>query len=125
MHEWGIVVEIQKRVQKISKEKELAPSDIAEVLLEGGEAYTIVPRYLQECWPAAVDETGMEKTKLEVEIITAVVECKQCGTQYEYLNNDKKCPNCSSIACVMGCGQEFCIKQISIFEETADSEIMK
>lgn len=125
MHELGIVFEIQKRVLEIAKENELAPSDIAEVLVEVGEASTIVPRYLQECWPAAVDETGMEKTKLEVEIITAVVECKQCGTQYEYLNNDKKCPNCSSIACVMVCGQEFCIKQISVFEETADSEIMK
>ena len=86
-------------------------------MVEIGEASTIVPRSLQECWPAAIDGTEMEEAKLEVEIITAVVQCKNCGHQYEYLNNHKKCPECKSEACVMIHGQEFNIKEIAVFDE--------
>ena len=47
MHELGIVFEIQKRVVAVAQETGLALSDIAQVVVEGGEASTIVPRYLK------------------------------------------------------------------------------
>jgi len=120
MHELGIVFEIQKRVSAVAEENGLALSDIAQVVVEVGEASTIVPRYLKECWPAATDGTQMESAELVVELIVARVRCKKCQTVYEYLKNDKKCPNCGAWECVMVSGQEFNIKEIAVFEEGED-----
>ncbi|MPN13075.1 hydrogenase nickel incorporation protein HypA [bioreactor metagenome] len=120
MHELGIVFEIQKRVSAVAAENGLALSDIAQVVVEVGEASTIVPRYLKECWPAATDGTQMESAELVVELIVARVQCKKCQTVYEYLKNDKKCPNCGAWECVMVTGQEFNIKEIAVFEEESD-----
>ena len=120
MHELGIVFEIQKRVSAVAEENGLALSDIAQVVVEVGEASTIVPRYLKECWPAATDGTEMESAELVVELIVARVQCKKCQTVYEYLKNDKKCPNCGAWECVMVSGQEFNIKEIAVFEEESE-----
>ena len=117
MHELGIVFEIQKRVVAVAEENDLRLRDIASVVVEVGEASTIVPRYLKECWPAATDGTEMEHTALEIEILVATVECKKCGTIYEYLKNDRVCPKCGAWECVMVTGQEFNIKEISVYDD--------
>ena len=121
MHELGIVFEIQKRVTAVAEENGLALSDIAQVVVEVGEASTIVPRYLKECWPAATDGTEMEHAELVVELLIAKVRCKKCGEVYEHLKNNKKCPVCGAWECTMVTGQEFNIKEIAVFEEE-DSE---
>ena len=122
MHELGIVFEIQKRVSAVAAENGLALSDIAQVVVEVGEASTIVPRYLKECWPAATDGTEMQEAELVVEILVAKVRCKKCATVYEYLRNDKKCPACGAWECVMVTGQEFNIKEIAVFESEEESQ---
>ena len=122
MHELGIVFEIQKRVTAVAEENGLALSDIAQVVVEVGEASTIVPRYLKECWPAATDGTEMENAELVVEILVAQVRCKKCGTVYEYLKNNKKCPVCGAWECVMVTGQEFNINEIAVFESEEELE---
>lgn len=122
MHELGIVFEIQKRVSAVALENGLELWDIASVVVEVGEASTIVPRYLKECWPAATDGTEMESTTLEVEVIIAEVECKKCGNVYEYLRNNRVCPKCGAWECVMVTGQEFNIKEIVVYEEDEPEE---
>ena len=122
MHELGIVFEIQKRVSAVAEENGLALSDIAQVVVEVGEASTIVPRYLKECWPAATDGTEMEHAELVVEILIAKVRCKKCGEVYEYLKNNKKCPVCGAWECTMVTGQEFNIKEIAVFESDEDAD---
>ena len=122
MHELGIVFEIQKRVTAVAEENGLALSDIAQVVVEVGEASTIVPRYLKECWPAATDGTEMQDAELVVELLIAKVRCKKCGNVYEYLKNNKKCPVCGACECVMVTGQEFNIKEIAVFESEEESE---
>ena len=121
MHELGIVFEIQKRVTAVAEENGLALSDIAQVVVEVGEASTIVPRYLKECWPAATDGTEMQDAELVVELLVAKVRCKKCGNVYEYLKNNKKCPVCGAWECVMVTGQEFNIKEIAVFESEEES----
>jgi len=122
MHELGIVFEIQKRVTAVAQENGLSLRDIAQVVVEVGEASTIVPRYLKECWPAATDGTEMQEAELVVEILIAKVRCKKCGTVYEYLKHHKKCPACGAWECVMVTGQEFNIKEIAVFEGEMEDE---
>ena len=64
----------------------------------------------------------MESAELVVELIVARVQCKKCQTVYEYLKNDKKCPNCGAWECVMVSGQEFNIKEIAVFESDEDAD---
>lgn len=122
MHELGIVFEIAKRVGGIAAEYDIAPEDIAAVVVEIGEASTIIPRYLRECWPAAIDRTEFEHVELQTEVITATVSCKACQTVYEYLKNDRKCPRCGLEEAVMITGREFQIKEILLFENDDESE---
>ncbi|AVM69666.1 hydrogenase nickel incorporation protein HypA [Lachnospiraceae bacterium oral taxon 500] len=122
MHELGIVFEIAKRVGGIAAEYDIAPEDIAAVVVEIGEASTIIPRYLRECWPAAIDRTEFEHVELQTEVITATVSCKACQTVYEYLKNDRKCPRCGLEEAVMITGREFQIKEILLFEDDDESE---
>jgi len=117
MHELGIVFEIQKRVVQVAAQNGFPLKDIASVVVEVGEASTIIPRYLKECWPAATDGTDMAEASLEVEVITAEVQCKKCGEVYEYLKNNRVCPKCGAWECVMVTGQEFVIKEIVVYEE--------
>lgn len=122
MHELGIVFEIQKRVYLVAEENGIPLKDIASVVVEVGEASTIIPRYLKECWPAATDGTEMEQATLETEVIVAEVQCKQCGEEYEYLKNNRKCPKCGAWECVMITGQEFNIKEIVVFEDDEEPD---
>ena len=122
MHELGIVFEIQKRVTAVAQENGLSLRDIAQVVVEVGEASTIVPRYLKECWPAATDGTEMQDAELVVEVLIAKVRCKKCGTVYEYLKHNRKCPACGAWECVMVTGQEFNIKEIAVFEGEMEDE---
>jgi len=122
MHELGIVFEIQKRVTAVAQENGLSLRDIAQVVVEVGEASTIVPRYLKECWPAATDGTEMQDAELVVEVLIAKVRCKKCGTVYEYLKHNRKCPACGAWECVMVTGQEFNIKEIAVFEGDLEDE---
>ena len=46
MHELGIVFEIVKKLDEVVRQSGIDPSEIAEILLELGEASTIVPKYL-------------------------------------------------------------------------------
>lgn len=122
MHELGIVFEITKRVKTVSTEYDIAPEDIAAVVLEIGEASTIIPRYLKECWPAAVDRTEFEHVELQTEVITATVSCKACGKVYEYLKNNRQCPICGSEEAALVTGREFQIKEILLFEDEENNE---
>jgi hydrogenase nickel incorporation protein HypA/HybF len=117
MHELGIVYEIQKRVEQAAKENGFALADIASVVVEVGEASTIIPRYLSECWPAATDGTDMASAALEIEVIPAEVSCNECGALYEYLKNDRRCPCCGALACTMVRGQELNIREITVYDD--------
>jgi len=117
MHELGIVYEIHKRVAQAATENGFQLADIASVVVEVGEASAIVPRYLRECWPAATDGTDMESAVLEIEVISAEVACNECGTVYEYLKNDRRCPSCGALACTMVRGQEFNIREITVYDD--------
>ncbi|MSR94523.1 hydrogenase maturation nickel metallochaperone HypA [Clostridiaceae bacterium 68-1-5] len=117
MHELGIVFEIVKKLDEVVRQSGIDPSEIAEILLELGEASTIVPKYLKECWPAATDGTEFEHVEMEIQVVTATVRCKQCGKVYEYLNQGKVCPGCGSEACSIVTGREFYLKEIHLFYE--------
>lgn len=67
MHELGIVIEIVKTVEDFVKKNHLSRVDT--LVLQIGKLAPVVPQYIEQCYPAAVDGTSMENTKLTIEIL--------------------------------------------------------
>ncbi len=110
MHELGIMYHIVEQVLKVMETNQL--SEVEAIVLQVGEFSSVIPRYLHACFPAAVDGTILEDTKLEVEILTANGICQGCGKVYPLLAHSRVCPECQSEEYEMLSGREFYLKEI-------------
>ena len=104
------MIEAAKTVEAFAKKNSLTSVDT--VVLQVGELSAVVPQYAQSCWPAAVDRTMLEDTKLRIEIVPADAMCRKCGTLFNPVNCAKKCPDCGSEDWDLLKGKEFLIKEI-------------
>lgn len=110
MHELGIMYHIVEQVLNVVEENQL--TEVDAIVLQVGELSSVIPRYLHACYPAAVDGTLLENTKLEVEILTANGICRDCNKVYSLMDNRKICPDCQSEEYEMISGGEFYLKEI-------------
>ena len=110
MHELGIMYHIATQVLKIVEENEL--TEVEAIVLQVGEVSSVIPRYLHACFPAAVDGTLLENTKLEVEVLIANGICRDCGKVYALEEHSRKCPYCGGTEYEMISGSEFYLKEI-------------
>jgi len=110
MHELGLISAVVTTVEKIMKEENL--TTVEKIVLQVGELSGVIPRYVEECYPAAVYKTPLEKTKLEMEVIPGIVRCKKCGEEFSGYLHNLKCPKCGSEELVALSGREFIIKEI-------------
>ncbi len=67
MHELGIMFNIVRSVESFAAKNQVTKIDT--LVLQVGEESPVVPHYLEACYPAAVDGTMMEETKLKIEIV--------------------------------------------------------
>lgn len=110
MHELGIVYEVIKVVDQIAKENHV--TKVEKIVLEIGQLSQAIPRFIQECYPAAVDKTAYEETVLEIIMLEAKGECQDCHAVYNVVTSNKVCPDCQSKSFKLISGQEFTIKEI-------------
>lgn len=110
LHELGVVIEVAKTVERVVLEQNLNKVDT--IILQIGELSSMIPRYIRECYPAAVDGTILQNTKLEIEILPGNGICKDCNKVFNLLENNRKCPKCKSQNWELLCGKEFMIKEI-------------
>lgn len=110
MHELGIVYEVINIVDRFSKENNIMKVD--KIILEIGQLSQSIPRFIEECYPAAVNETPYEETKLEIIILPANAKCKACSEVYNIIQHRKICPQCAGEEHYLISGQEFNIKEI-------------
>ena len=110
MHELGIVYEVIKIVDNFAKENQLTKVD--KIVLEVGQLSQAIPRFIEECYPAAVSETAYEDTKLEIIVLPANARCKTCNEIYNIIEHRKICPKCCGYEYELISGQEFNIKEV-------------
>lgn len=110
MHELGIVYEVIKIVDSFVKENNV--TKVEKIVLEIGQLSQAIPRYIENCYPAAVSETAYEDTKLEIITMPANGKCKLCHEVYNIVDNRKICPKCNGEDFTLISGQEFNIKEI-------------
>lgn len=110
MHELGIVYEIIKIVDQFVVENNL--QRVEKIVLEVGQLSQAIPRFLEECYPAAVDGTAYEDTELEIVVLPANGECKQCKEVFNVIEQRKVCPKCHAEDYQLVSGQEFNIREV-------------
>ncbi|ERI91737.1 putative hydrogenase nickel insertion protein HypA [Clostridiales bacterium oral taxon 876 str. F0540] len=110
MHEIGVMIEVVKVVENFAKDNGV--SKIEKLVLQIGELSSMVPRYIEACYPAAVDGTMLQDTKLEIEVMPGNGICKRCNKVFNIIENSSKCPHCKSEKWELLSGREFTIKEI-------------
>ena len=110
MHELGVVIEVIKTVENFARKNALTKIDT--LVLQIGELSSMIPRYIEACYPAAVDGTLLKETKLKIEILPGNAICKKCNKVFNLLENNGNCPSCKSKEWDLLCGKEFMIKEI-------------
>jgi len=110
LHELGVVIEVVKTVENFAKKNGVTKIDT--IVLQIGELSSMIPRYIEACYPVAVDGTLMQETKLKIEILPGNAICKKCDKVFNLIENKGKCPNCTSKDWELLCGKEFMIKEI-------------
>ena len=113
MHELGIVFELIKTVEKVAIEHYI--DEVDTIVLQVGELSSIVPMYLEECFPAAIhDNPRFKDTKLNIEIIPGEAKCLECSNVFNVVKNKGYCPKCNSFEKELLSGREFIIKEILV-----------
>jgi len=112
MHELGVVIEVAKAVEEIALENGI--TEVDTIVLQIGEISSMIPRYIEECYPAAVDGTMLEKTKLKLEIIKATGSCNLCQKTFDIVPSEGYCPDCHTKEWTLLTGKEFLIKELIV-----------
>ena len=110
MHEVGVLIEVVNRVEDIAKTNNLTKVDT--LVLQIGELSSMIPRYIELCYPAAVYGSLLQDTTLKIEILPANGLCKQCNKVFNLIAHEGKCPECKSQDWELLSGKEFMIKEI-------------
>lgn len=110
MHELGVVIEVIKTVENFANTNGL--TKIETLVLQIGELSSMVPKYIEACYPAAVEGTLLQKTKLKIEVLPGNAICKKCSKVFNVIENNGKCPTCGNKLWELLSGKEFMIKEI-------------
>ena len=110
MHELGVVIEVVKQVEEFAGENNIR--QIKTLVLQVGELCSMVPKYIEDVYPIAVEQTILKDTELKIETAPGMVRCEDCGFGYNVIQNDHKCPRCKSAKWEVISGTEFLIKEI-------------
>lgn len=110
MHELGVVIEVVKTVESFARKNEITKIDT--LVLQIGELSSSIPKYIEACYPAAVDGTMLQGTKLKIEVLPGNAICRDCSKVFNVIEHNGKCPNCGGRSMELLSGKEFLIKEI-------------
>lgn len=110
MHELGILNAMVHTVEDVIREE--GAESVEKIVIEVGELSGVVPRYLEECWPAARYKTSMEETELVVEVVPGMVKCRDCSLIFNAMDSDMQCPDCRGKNLEVLSGNDLMIKEI-------------
>lgn len=110
MHELGVIIKVVKQVENFAINNGV--TKIETLVLQIGALASVIPRFVEECYPMAVKNTMLRDTCLKIEILPASARCRSCGKIFNPLKYKSACPNCSSKQPEMISGNEFMIKEI-------------
>jgi hydrogenase nickel incorporation protein HypA/HybF len=115
MHELGVVIEVVNTVERFARENDVK-GRIETLVLQIGELSSMIPKYIEAVYPAAVDGSILEGAELKIEILPGNARCADCGKVFNVLANKGLCPGCGGKNTELLGGKEFFIKEIAVID---------
>jgi hydrogenase nickel incorporation protein HypA/HybF len=113
MHELGVIIEVVNQVEQFARNNDVEKIDT--LVLQIGELSSMIPEYMQKLYPAAVDGTILQDSRLEIEVIPGNGLCKSCQQVFNLLKEKGTCPKCGEKDFELLSGKEFYIKEIQCY----------
>lgn len=113
MHEMGVVINMVKTAEKIAKDN--GATKVGKLVIQIGELSAVIPKYVEDCYPGAIENTLLSESELEIEVIPGNGICKECNNVYNLIENDLKCPKCGSNLWEVLSGRDVMIKEIAVY----------
>lgn len=110
MHELGIIIKVVEQVEEFAKQNGI--TEIEKLVLEVGELSSMYPKYIEDVYPIAVENSMLANTELVIEMLPGLVKCNDCNFGYNPKINKDTCPLCKSASFTTISGTEFNIKAI-------------
>jgi len=115
MHELTLLFGVAQKVEEVVRENCLDHVDA--IVLEVGEATTVVPEFLKDGYSVISDDYDfLRGSELIIERVTAIGRCRECGTEFPVVVNKGLCPKCGSLDKDIIEGADFFIKEVRILE---------
>ncbi len=116
MHELTLLFGVAENVERVIQANGIDHVDA--VVLDVGEATTVVPAFLEDGYSVVSDEYDfLRGSKLIIHVVKAVGRCRVCGEEYPIVENKGICPNCGSFDKEVIAGQDFIIREVRVLEE--------
>lgn len=112
MHELGVVREAIRTVDAFADENGIQEIDTIVLLI--GDLSLVIPEYVENLYPAVVEGTKYEKTKLKIEVEEGRAVCRRCKRAFEVVKNEGYCPRCGVRDSDVISGRDFLIKEIIV-----------
>lgn len=97
MHEIGMLYSAAQTASQYAQKNGL--EEVHVISLELGELSGVLPNVFTEYFDYVKAHFPLLKNaELELEIVPGEALCDECGTLYNVMKNEGKCPNCSSTA---------------------------
>ena len=110
VHELGVVIKVVKNVEDFARKNGV--TNIETLVLQIGALASVIPRFVEDCYPMAVKDTLLEETTLKIEVLPANARCRACEKVFNALKHKSVCPHCNGEKVEMISGNEFMIKEI-------------
>lgn len=115
MHELGIAQNILEIARQAVPEEQTAA--IRFIRIRVGPLSGVVPDSLEFCFEAIVHETEMQKARLAIEQLPAILSCKKCGYRFKTKDLEFFCQSCNSADLELISGKELEVVEIELAEE--------
>ena len=121
MHELTLLYGVAKKVEEVVAANDFDHVDA--VVLEVGEATTIVPEFLKDGYEIVSDDYDfLRGSELIINRIPAIGVCRDCGTVFNVTESKGKCPECDSRDKELVAGTDFYIKEVRVMEKEGDAQ---
>jgi len=105
MHEVGMMQQILEVA--VERAKQEGAQHINRVYMRVGAEAGVVPESLNFAFEVAKKDTIAEDAQLEVEEVSVLCHCANCGIEFHPVNSLHECPECRRIQCEVRQGKEF------------------
>ena len=114
MHEFSLV---EALIEAVGAELKSRPgARIRTVNLRVGELRQVEPSTMEFCWDAAVQDTPLAGSRLQIERVEAVARCTRCHVEFPVKENWFECPSCHATGGELLAGRELSLAAIEIDE---------